>query len=94
MAKRWRARVSVSLATVYNTLHQFTNAGLLREIVVEFGQSNFDTNIDDHHHFYHEESNRLEDVSSDLVDIPTLPAPPHGTEVNRVDVIIRVRENN
>ena len=88
------ARVSVSLATVYNALHQFTTAGLLREIVVEFGQSYFDTNIDDHHHFYHEESKRLQDVSSDLVDIATLPAPPHGTEVNRVDVIIRVREKN
>ncbi len=85
------AGVSVSLATVYNSLHQFTNAGLLREVVVEAGRSYFDTNVSYHHHFYFEGSGKLEDIPSDDVRVASLPAAPNGTEVSRVDVIIRVR---
>src|SRR5688572_8837879 len=55
------ANIRVSLATVYNTLHQFTDAGLLREIAVDASCSYFDTNISSHHHFFHEASGRLED---------------------------------
>lgn len=84
------ASVRVSLATVYNTLHQFTEAGLLREIVVAGGCSYFDTNMSDHHHFFFEDSGRLEDIPGHLVAISSLPDPPAGTEVHRVDVIIRV----
>jgi Fur family iron response transcriptional regulator len=84
------ASVRVSLATVYNTLHQFTEAGLLREIVVAGGRSYFDTNVSDHHHFFFEDSGRLEDIPGHLVAIATLPDPPPGTSVRRVDVIIRV----
>lgn len=84
------AQVTVSLATVYNTLHQFTDAGLLREIVVDAGRSYFDTNTSDHHHFYFESDGHLEDVSADQVVVATLPEPPRGAKISRVDVVIRV----
>jgi Fur family iron response transcriptional regulator len=82
--------VRVSLATVYNTLHQFTTAGLLTEVVVEPGRSYFDTNIDDHHHFFFEDSGLLQDIPGDRVVVNDLPTPPDGMAVRRVDVIIRV----
>lgn len=85
------ADLQVSLATVYNTLHQFTDAGLLREVVVEPGRSYFDTNIHDHHHFYHEDSGALQDIPSEQVRLAELPSAPEGTSVDRVDVIIRLR---
>lgn len=84
------ASVSVSLATVYNTLHQFTDAGLLREIVIEPGRSYFDTNVSDHHHFYHEDSGRLEDIPADRVALSCLPEAPKGKTIQRIDVIVRV----
>lgn len=87
------ARVSVSLATVYNTLHQFTQAGLLREIAVEAGRSYFDTNTSDHHHFYFENDGHLEDVASNEVVVSSLPTPPSGAKISRVDVVIRVSED-
>ena len=80
----------VSLATVYNTLHQFIAAGLLREVVVDPGRSYFDTNVSDHHHFYFEETGQLQDIAGDRVGVAELPAPPSGTAIRRVDVIIRV----
>ena len=83
--------ISVSLATVYNTLHQFTTAGLLRELVVDAGRSYFDTNISAHHHLYFEDSGKLLDVSGDNIAIGELPALPEGAEVSRIDIIIRVR---
>lgn len=83
--------VSVSLATVYNTLHLFTRAGLLRELVVEAGRSYFDTNTNHHHHFYFEDDKTLRDISGESVGLSALPSPPDGTEVSRVDVIIRVK---
>ena len=85
------ASLSVSLATVYNTLHQFTGAGLLREVVVEPGRSYFDTNIDDHHHFYCESTGHLQDIPGAAVTVGQLPNAPEGSEISRVDVIIRVR---
>lgn len=83
--------LKVSLATVYNTLHQFRHAGLLREVVVEAGRSYFDTNTEDHHHFFDVDSGELTDIPLHDVPIPTPPAAPEGMEVERVDVIIRVR---
>ena len=83
--------ISVSLATVYNTLHQFTTAGLLRELVVDAGRSYFDTNISAHHHLYFEDSGKLRDVSGDNIAIGELPALPEGAEISRIDIIIRVR---
>lgn len=88
------ANIPVSLATVYNTLHQFTGAGLLREVVVEPGRSYFDTNTADHHHFYFEGSGQLQDIPGEEVRLSELPKAPEGTRVDRVDVIIRVREDN
>src|SRR5260221_13513863 len=84
------ASVRVSLATVYNTLHQFTAAGLLNEVVVESGRSYFDTNVDDHHHFFFEDSGRLQDIPGDTVLVSEMPEAPSGTAIRRVDVIIRL----
>src|SRR3546814_280447 len=86
------ANVRVSLATVYNTLHQFTGAGLLREVVVESGRSYFDTNTSDHHHFFHEDRSELQDIAAESLSVGELPPTPDGTVVDRVDVIIRVRK--
>jgi Fur family transcriptional regulator, iron response regulator len=88
------AGIRVSLATVYNTLHQFTEAGLLREVVVEPGRSYFDTNTTDHHHFFCEANGRLQDIPGEDVVVSGFPLPPLGTEICRVDVIIRVRPEN
>jgi Fur family iron response transcriptional regulator len=88
------ADIQVSLATVYNTLHQFTEAGLLREVVVEPGRSYFDTNTTDHHHFFCDADGRLQDIPGEEVMVSGFPLPPLGTEICRVDVIIRVRPEN
>ncbi|RJF89574.1 transcriptional repressor [Oleomonas cavernae] len=85
------AGVDVSLATIYNTLHQFTTVGLLREVVIDTGKAYFDTNTDDHHHFFFEESGRLVDIPGMDVAITNLPQAPAGTTVARVDVVIRLR---
>ena len=84
------ANVPVSLATVYNTLHQFTGAGLLREIAINGARTYFDTNVSDHHHFFVEGENRLIDVESPI-DIDDIPEPPPGMELASVEVIVRVR---
>ncbi len=84
------ANLRVSLATVYNTLNQFTAAGLLREVVVEAGKSYFDTNMSEHHHFFLEGSGRLEDIPGEHVLVTKLPVPPDGTTVARVDIIVRL----
>jgi Fur family iron response transcriptional regulator len=80
----------VSLATVYNTLHQFTEAGLLREIVMDAGRSYFDTNTADHHHFFHETSGMLADIPGADIVLAQLPPAPAGTKIRRVDVIVRI----
>ena len=84
--------LKVSLATVYNTLHQLTGAGLLREVVVDAGRSYFDTNVTFHHNFYQEPSGWLADVPGSKVVVEALPQPPAGTRVTRVDVIIRLAD--
>ncbi len=82
--------IRVSLATVYNTLHQFTDAGLLREIVVDAGRSYFDTNTSDHHHFFYERSGKLCDIPADLIAVSKVPSAPEGLNISRVEVIVRV----
>jgi Fur family iron response transcriptional regulator len=82
--------VRVSLATIYNTLHQFTAAGLLREIIVDSGRSYFDTNTSNHHHFFFEASGVVEDIPGEMVAITRVPQAPEGTTIRRVDVIVRV----
>ena len=86
------AQVRVSLATVYNTLHQFTAVGLLREVVVEPGRSYFDTNVEDHHHFYFQDTGRIEDIPGDDLRVLDLPEAPAGTRVARVDIIVRLED--
>jgi len=85
------ARVRVSLATVYNTLHQFTAAGLLRSVTAEGSKSYFDTNTVDHHHFYCEEDGRLVDIDGGDIRVAGLPPPPNGATVERVEVIVRLK---
>ncbi len=84
------AKVPVSLATVYNTLHQFTGAGLLREIVVDAGRSYFDTNTSDHHHFFYERSGKLCDIPAEMIGVTKIPDAPAGLRISRVEVIVRV----
>ena len=86
------ARVAISLATVYNTLHQFTQAGLLREIAVDGSKTWFDTNVAQHHHFLVEETQMLMDIPGGSVSVHGLPAAPAGMEIARVDVVVRVRK--
>ncbi len=81
----------VSLATVYNTLRAFCEAGLLREIVVDGSRSYFDTNMSDHPHFFWEDSAMLTDAPADELEIARLPRVPDGAEVAKVDVVIRLR---
>ena len=88
------ARLSVSLATVYNTLHQFTAAGLLREIAVDGARVYFDTNTSDHHHFLIEESGELLDIREAQLAVVNLPAAPRGLRVERVDVVVRLRRDS
>jgi Fur family iron response transcriptional regulator len=85
------AGVRVSLATVYNTLHQFTAAGLLRSVTVEGSRSYFDTNTVDHHHFYCQDDGRLMDIEGSAIRIAGLPTPPDGASVERVEVIVRLK---
>ncbi len=86
------AGVPVSLATVYNTLHQFTEAGLIRVLAVEGAKTYFDTNTSDHHHFFVEGRNQVLDVPVGNLEIGNLPEPPEGMEIAHVDVVIRLRE--
>jgi Fur family iron response transcriptional regulator len=84
------AGVRVSLATIYNTLHQFTGAGLLREVAIDASRTYFDTNVSDHHHFFVEGESVLIDVKGD-VGIEQLPEPPPGMEITSIELIVRVR---
>ncbi|MGQ0741813.1 MAG: iron response transcriptional regulator IrrA [Alphaproteobacteria bacterium] len=81
---------TISLATVYNTLHQFTEAGLLRQVVVDGSRTYFDTNTGNHHHFYREEDGLLIDIDGAAITVEGVPQPPKGAKVERVDVIIRL----
>ena len=85
------ASVPVSLATVYNTLHQFTEAGLIRVLAVESTKTYFDTNTSDHHHFFVEGQNEVLDIPVNNIAIDNLPEPPEGMEISHVDVVIRLR---
>jgi Fur family iron response transcriptional regulator len=85
------ARVPVSLATVYNALNQFTRAGLLREVAIEGDRTYFDTNTSNHFHYFLEREGRLIDMGADDIKVKGLPSAPEGTEVDRIDVIVRLR---
>jgi len=85
------AGVPVSLATVYNALHQFTHAGLLRILAIEGTKTYFDTNTSDHHHFFIEGENSVFDIPEAPVRVTNLPAPPDGMEIVNVDIVVRLR---
>jgi Fur family transcriptional regulator, iron response regulator len=86
-----RLKVPVSLATVYNTLHQFTEVGLLRQLVIDGSKAYFDTNNSQHHHFFIEDQNDLMDVPASQVVLGKTPEPPEGYEIDRIDVVVRLR---
>ena len=81
-------KVPVSLATVYNTLHQFTQVGLLREVAVEGAKTYFDTNTSNHYHFFCENSGELVDIETASIRIEGLPQAPEGMAIGRVDVLV------
>jgi Fur family iron response transcriptional regulator len=83
-------KVPVSLATVYNTLHQFTQVGLLREVAVEGAKTYFDTNTSNHYHFFCETSGKLVDIETASIRIEGLPQAPEGMAISRVDVLVRL----
>jgi Fur family iron response transcriptional regulator len=85
-----RANVPVSLATIYNTLNQFTEAGLLREVAIEGQRTYFDTNTSNHFHYYLEAERKLFDIPSSELSVVGLPETPEGTRVRRIDVIVRL----
>jgi Fur family iron response transcriptional regulator len=87
-----KAKVPVSLATVYNTLHQFTDVGLLRQVAVDGSKTYFDTNVSEHHHFFVEGENDLLDIPHADVVVGKTPSPPEGYEVARIDVVVRLRK--
>src|SRR5580692_436113 len=86
-----RAKVPVSLATVYNTLHQFTEVGLLRQVAVDGSKAYFDTNNSEHHHFFVEDQNDLMDIPANEVLVGKAPVAPEGYEIARIDVVVRLR---
>ncbi|WP_041670765.1 Fur family transcriptional regulator Irr [Cereibacter sphaeroides] len=81
----------VSLATVYNTLRAFCEAGLMQEVVVDGARSYFDTRVDNHPHFYWEDTADLFDAPADQLEICRIPELPQGAELSRVDVVIRLK---
>ena len=87
-----RSQKKVSLATIYNTLHLFTKLGLLREIIVDSDCSYFDTNTTNHHHFYREDTRELIDIDESDIQIGRLPKPPQGSQITRVDMVVRTKK--
>jgi Fur family iron response transcriptional regulator len=85
--------MKISLATIYNTLHQFTHAGLLRQVIVDAARGYFDTNTGDHQHFFLEEEGRLIDIPGEAISVSGVPVPPSGMAVDRVDVVVRVKRS-
>ena len=89
-----RAKVPVSLATVYNTLHQFTDVGLLRQVAVDGSKSYFDTNASDHHHFFVEGEDALVDIPEADVIVNKMPSAPEGFDIARIDVVVRLKRKD
>ena len=89
-----QAGIAVSLATIYNTLNQFTEAGLLREVAVDGHKSYFDTNTSNHCHYYLEDEGRLIDIDDDRLTVDGLPQPPEGMRNGRIDIIVRLEKDN
>jgi Fur family transcriptional regulator, iron response regulator len=80
----------VSLATVYNTLHQFRGAGLVRELAIDASRAYFDTNTSNHNHFFIEADGELVDIPGDGIKVDGLPSPPKGMRISHIDVVVRL----
>lgn len=89
-AEALAAGEQVSLATVYNTLHQFKRAGLLRELAIDGSRAYFDTNTSNHNHFFVEDAGELMDISGDGIRVDGLPEPPAGMKISHIDVVVRL----
>ena len=87
-------RKKISLATLYNTVHAFKKRGYLKEISLKGNKTFYDTNTEDHHHFYDEELSQLIDIKNDNVSINNLPSPPSGKKIKEIEIVIRVASNN
>ncbi|MEO0393400.1 MAG: iron response transcriptional regulator IrrA [Pseudomonadota bacterium] len=88
------ANQRVSLATVYNTLNQFAEAGLLHAVTVDQGRTYFDTNVSDHHHFFFEDSGRLTDIPRDAIKVVGQPDAPDGYQIDDIQVVVRVKRDS
>jgi len=86
------ARANLTLATVYNTLHQFSRAGLLREVTVDAGSTYFDTDTSNHHHFFVEDDKQVLDIHPGAMSFDGFPEPPEGMEITHIDVVVRLRK--
>ncbi len=84
------AEVKTSVASVYNTLNQFAAAGLLRRVTIEQGKAFFDTNLSDHHHFFFEDEDRLEDIPDGHIKVSGLPELPEGRILKAIEVTVRI----
>ena len=82
----------VSLATIYNTVEAFTNAGYLKEILTSKNKSYYDTNIKSHHHFYDEGSKELTDIHHSQIELSKVPVPPKGKKIKNLEVVIRIQK--
>ena len=80
-------------STVYNTLHSFSDSGLLNKVIVDGSRCYFDTRLDNHSHFYWEETGKLTDAPGNFLEIKNLPKPPKNSKITNVDIIIRLKEN-
>ena len=80
----------VSLATVYNTLHQFKRAGLLRELAINGAKAYFDTNTSNHNHFFIEDEGELRDIPDHAIRVDGVPEPPEGMSIAHIDVVVRL----
>lgn len=84
------AGARISLATVYNTLHQFQRAGLVRELAIDGAKTYFDTNTSNHNHFFIESEGRVIDIPGEGLSVLGVPQPPEGTRISHVDVVVRL----
>tara|TARA_B100001123_G_C14448001_1_gene685386 strand:+ start:83 stop:517 length:435 start_codon:yes stop_codon:yes gene_type:complete len=87
-------RKKISLATLYNTVHAFTKKGYLKEILIKGDRTFFDTNTQNHHHFYDEDSSQLIDINNENISINDLPKTPYGKKIKDIEIIIRLANSN
>ena len=89
-----KSKQKISLATLYNTVHSFEKKGYLKEILLKGNKTFYDTNTENHHHFYDEDLSRLIDIKNENISIHNLPSLPSGKKIKEIEVVIRVANNN